>query len=422
MRVTVEKLAPTGEGIARTSEGVGFVAGALPGEDVEAEVEELRKNFWKGRATRVYRPSPVRVSGPHASCAGCDWAHFQPAPALEVKRELFLETMERIGGQRASTFGALPAVSSPLRYRMRSRFHVSGVGPEVAVGYFVPRTHRVEPMVDCEVISREVIALVPGLREAIAGSGVRVQTVTMLEEADASRHLAQVVVTAPAPRRGVERLVAGLSPLLGGLRVEEEHSGTFSETGADSLTLTVGGRPFPVSVDTFVQTNRFLIGPLYDDVRDVARGVAGGRALDAFGGGGLFAGALLDAGHAVTTVEASRSAVRDAERAQPQWADGARWTIVRSDVASFATRQSGRFDLMVVDPPRAGLGSELSTLLAERVSSRIVYVSCEPATLARDLPAMLAKGFRVAQARLYDLFAATHRIEAVVVLDRETGS
>ncbi|HMF08706.1 MAG TPA: TRAM domain-containing protein, partial [Thermoanaerobaculia bacterium] len=116
MRVTIEKLAPTGEGIARTPDGVGFVAGALPGEEVEAEIEELRKNFWKGRTTDVHRASAYRVRGPHAACAGCDWSHFDPVEALKAKRELFLETMERIGGQPPGTFGDLPAEPSPLRY------------------------------------------------------------------------------------------------------------------------------------------------------------------------------------------------------------------------------------------------------------------------------------------------------------------
>jgi 23S rRNA (uracil1939-C5)-methyltransferase len=418
VRVTIEKLAPTGEGIARTPDGVGFVAGALPGEEVEAEVEELRKNFWRGRSTQVHRASAHRVGGPHAGCPGCDWAHFDTVEALQAKKELFLETMERIGGQPGDLFGDLPAEASPPRYRLRNRWHVSGEGAAVTIGYFKARTHRVEPLIDCEAVSLETIALLPRFREGIARTGARVESLAILESSDSAQRLIQALLPpgqTPSAARGV---LSALSPLAAGVEIGGTTGGARLQAGAPALTITIGGRPFPICVDTFIQANRFLVGRLSEAIRELARSSPSGRALDAFGGSGLFAGALLDAGHVVTTVEGSRSAVRDAERARAIWPDGNRWDIVSSDVASFVARQTRDFDLAVVDPPRAGLGLELSGLLARRVASRILYVSCEPATLARDLPAILEKGFRISGARLYDLFAATHRIEAILVLDR----
>src|SRR5580765_1017517 len=141
-RVEIASLAPTGEGVSRTSDGIGFVAGALPGEDVDAEVLEVRKKFWKGRATRVRAPSPLRRTGPHAEgCAGCDWAHYDVEAARRSKRALFLETMERIGGVPGSAFGEIPIEPSDLAYRLRNRFHASGRGEAARVGYFAPGTH-----------------------------------------------------------------------------------------------------------------------------------------------------------------------------------------------------------------------------------------------------------------------------------------
>src|SRR3984893_3333258 len=184
MRVTIEKLAPTGEGITRTSDGVGFIAGALPGEEVEAEIQELKKNFWRGEALEIHKPSPQRLSGPHASCAGCDWAYFERAAALQAKRSLFLETMERIGGQPPEVFGQWPAEESPERYRLRSRYHVSGTDSHTILGYFAPRSHRVEPLTDCEALSRQTVELLPRIRDAIAASGARVAEVSLLETPD----------------------------------------------------------------------------------------------------------------------------------------------------------------------------------------------------------------------------------------------
>ena len=145
-----------------------------------------------------------------------------------------------------------------------------------------------------------------------------------------------------------------------------------------------------------------------------------GTALDAFGGVGLFAGALSEAGHRVVSVEADAEAVVDARRTKERWKDGERWEIEGPvTLARFLQEDDRRFACVVVDPPRTGLGARACrrARAAQREAS-ILYVSCDPATLARDLPAILAEGFRIRDAKLYDLFALTHRVEALVALER----
>src|SRR4029453_10144541 len=142
-RVRISRLAPTGEGISRGEHGVGFVAGALPGEEVEAEVEEKRRTFWRGRAVEILVASRDRVCRPGESCPGCDWGHFEPAAAREAKRALFLETMQRIGKLPVPAFGELPIVASPPGYRIRNRFHLEGRGADLSLGQFAARWHRV---------------------------------------------------------------------------------------------------------------------------------------------------------------------------------------------------------------------------------------------------------------------------------------
>ncbi len=147
--------------------------------------------------------------------------------------------------------------------------------------------------------------------------------------------------------------------------------------------------------------------------------LAPGTALDAFGGVGLFAGALSEAGHGVVSVEADAEAVVDARRTKERWKDGERWQIEGpTTLARFLQEDDRRFACVVADPPRTGLGAELARDLARRSESLFLYVSCDPATLARDLPAILADGFRIRDARLYDLFALTHRVEALIALER----
>jgi len=171
-------------------------------------------------------------------------------------------------------------------------------------------------------------------------------------------------------------------------------------------------------VDSFFQANRSLVVALSEAVSEETRAAAAGEALDVFGGVGLFAGALLDGGYRAVSVEADRGAVGDARRTREAWNDRDRWEIVEATAAAFLDEDDRRFDVVVADPPRAGLGTEFASALARRAKSRFVYVSCDPATLARDLPAILGEGFAIRNARLFDLFAFTHRVEALVTLER----
>ena len=415
-RVTIGNLAPTGEGVSKTADGVGFVAGALPGEEVEAEVLEVRKKFWKGRAISILDRSRFRRCGRHAEgCAGCDWAHFDVEAARASKRDLFLETMERIGEFPAIVFGELPIVASPLAYRLRSRFHASGQGEEARLGYFAPRSHRVEAAEDCEALSPTLASLLPPLREAIASSRAAVAEVSTVEDLEGARRLARATLAPGSDRAHANALLAAAGPLFDGVAIASSDGPILAKRGERRLWIPVAGREFPLTPGTFFQANRHLLEALSGDVRRQASEVAAGRALDLFGGVGLFAGALLDAGHSVVSVEADHAAVEQALAARRRWrAEG--WTIRHGEALAFLERTRERFDVIVADPPRSGLGVALARAIARNPPSLFLYVSCETSTLARDLAALVAAGLPIARAALYDLFPLTHRVEAVVAL------
>jgi len=418
-RVAIEKLAPTGEGIARTSEGTGFVSGSLPGEEVEVEITERRARFWRGRVVELLSSSPHRQFGPHEHCAGCDWAHVEIEFARRAKRDLFLETMARLGGLDAALFGELPLEPSPGGYRLRTRLHAAGRGADSALGYFAPRSHRVEPAENCESLSLETRRWLPRLKEALATSGAPVSEVSIAENREATARIARIALAPEGDRRDAHALESALDRVLEGNVVVGEDGDRWAESGIVLFWHEVAGRQFPVTPDAFFQVNRHLLEPLYEDVRDRARKTPG-LALDAFGGVGFFAGALLDSGHRVVSVESSASAVALAERARERSSagEGNEWKIAQAAMIPFMSAAAETFDLVVADPPRAGLGKELATLLADRIRERILYVSCESATLARDLAVFRSRGYAIAEARLFDLFAYTHRVEAVVTLTR----
>jgi len=419
-RVAIETLAPTGEGVARAPEGVGFVAGALPGEEVDAEVLEERRRFWKGRVAAVRTPSPDRLTGGHAEgCAACDWAHLPLDRARDWKRHLFLETMHRIGELPPGLFGELPIAPSPEGYRLRARFHGRGRGESAALGFFAPRSHDLQPADGCLALGEKLRALLPELEAAVARSGAGVEELSTIETPDETRRLARVRLAAGGGRGEASALVQELAGRLDGIAVEDESGSTVGRSGEARLWLPVGGREFAVTASTFFQANRFLVNALYGDAIQAAR-IPAGTGLDAFGGVGLFAGALLDAGHEVTSVEGDQTSVDLATEAKKRWGASA-WTITRSAVLPFLERTEGSFDIAIADPPRAGLGLRLSAELAPRIRGRLHYVSCDPATLARDLAVLVEGGLAIREARLYDLFAWTHRVEAAVTLEPAGG-
>jgi len=420
VRVRIEKLAPTGEGIVRTADGVGFVDGALPGELVETSIYERRRRFWRGSLRGVLEPSRDRVATAHAGCAGCDWAHFAPAAAREAKTALFLETMQRIGRLSPASFGAPEPAPSEAGYRLRTRLHVAGRGAAARVGYHAPGSHRVVSAAACEAISDSTRASLEPIASAIGEGGLDAAEIAILENIPGARRLLRITAAAgPAEEAALADAARRLESRFDGVRLRPPRGPVRLERGVERLGLEVGGRRFEVSVDAFFQGNRHLVGRLSADVADEAGRAAPGEALDAFGGVGLFAGALLSAGHRVTSVEADPEAAAGARATRERWPDRERWTVEESSVAEFLRGTDRRFDVVLADPPRAGLGTALAGELARRARRLLLYVSCDPATLARDLPAMRAEGLEIRSTRLYDLFAFTHRVESLVALERE---
>jgi tRNA/tmRNA/rRNA uracil-C5-methylase (TrmA/RlmC/RlmD family) len=325
--------------------------------------------------------------------------------------------MQRIGHLDPALFGALePPAASAAGYRLRLRLHIGGRGEDVRLGYFAPRTHEIVDVGACEAVSASTRAGLPEIRDAIAESGIGASELAILEDVPGTRRLLRLSGSGePADEARLGgRLLSGFE----GVLLQTAEGRVRLDRGRRRLDLDVGGRRFRVSVDAFFQGNRHLVGRLMTDVRDEAARISSGTALDAFGGVGLFAGALLDAGHAVTSVERDRQANEDARATRTEWADGGRWTTEATPIDEFLRSDDSEFDVVVADPPRAGLGTELAEALGRRARRLFLYVSCDPATLARDLPALRAAGLEIRSARLYDLFAYTHRVEALIALER----
>jgi tRNA/tmRNA/rRNA uracil-C5-methylase (TrmA/RlmC/RlmD family) len=380
LRLAVERLAPTGEGVAHEAGKVVFVDGALPGETVEAIVFQEKAKYARASAGEIREASPARrpVDAHSAACGGTDWAHVLPAFAREFKRELFLETMRRLGGTPPTAFGELPISESPLEYRLRNQFHAAGG----EVGFYARRSHRIVPLEGCEIVSRET----RGKAGLFAAGEGTVETVETVETGE-------------------------------GHRIAWRAAGSGFPDSAGGLDVDVGGRPFHVSAGSFFQVNRHRLLPFFELVRDLAAQVAPSTALDAYSGAGFLTRALAETGARVAAVEGSSTSASDAAVNRGRLGAGEGIELFRSSVEDYLGGAPAPVDVVVADPPRGGLG-RCAKGVAELAKRRLIYVSCEPASLARDLEPLCSAGLRLSEARLEDFFPLTHRVEAIVVFDR----
>jgi tRNA/tmRNA/rRNA uracil-C5-methylase (TrmA/RlmC/RlmD family) len=433
LELAVSDVAHGGWCVAREPGGrVVFVRHALPGERVRARITDTTARFARAEAVEILQASPDRVEPPcpHAhpdGCGGCDWQHATPQAQRRLKAEVVRQQLRRIAGlDREITVEPLPGDSGGLGWRTRIRL---SVGPGGAAGLLKHRSHEVievgacplaHPLVPVTGITGQRWQQMSSLEVTVSpGSGERAAIVTSA----AGRRRAGGAgppspATPPTPAARAAAMLAGLADTVlasgrGGRLTALRVRGYLHQHAAD--------RAWRVGPGTFWQVHPGAADALTAAVLEALRPAAGDVALDLFCGAGLFAGALAEAvgpGGAVIGAENDRGAVRDARhnlRRLP-WA-----RIHHGDVATMLARETGpasEAGLAVLDPPRAGAGRAVIERLLGPGSRlrRVAYVSCDPATLARDIAVCGELGWQLTGLRAFDAFPMTHHVECVAAL------
>jgi 23S rRNA (uracil1939-C5)-methyltransferase len=407
--------------LARTAEGkVAFVDDGLPGELVRAGVTKKRRNYLQTRVLEVLSASPSRVTPPCPyvpDCGGCQWQHAAYAAQLEMKQQVLADTLRRAGAS-APVAEVVPA-PDPLRYRIRGEFHVigpSGGRGSHQLGFNRRRTYDLVPVDDCLIHHRNLTEALPGIVRALDSTGAARLRSIRLTAHPARRELLWQGLGGEAPRGLQEALAAELPGYL---------------VHQDSLSLeydgaAIDGRPgaplvFRVDSDSFVQVNHAqahnlygrALGYLGDRPGSLVEGYAG------FGAISILAATRPDPDHRpsrVTLVEEGRSAAILARlHSRLHGVDKA--TILAGRVEERLLQlEPDEVDSLVVDPPRAGCSPPVLAEVARLRPSRLVYVSCDPATLGRDLARLAAHGYHVEAQALVDMFPQTYHIESVSLL------
>ncbi|MEV5552511.1 class I SAM-dependent RNA methyltransferase [Nonomuraea wenchangensis] len=410
LELTVGPVAHGGWCVARHEGRVVFVRHALPGERVIAEVTEESAKFLRADAVKILEPSPDRVvppcpyAGP-GRCGGCDWQHATLDAQRRLKAQVVAEQLQRLAGiEREVVVEEVPGAPDGLGWRTRVQFAAL---PGGELGFRRHRSHEIQPVDACLIAHPEVEAVGAESHTWAGAAGV---------EVIASSGGERAVVVRPRPRRSVTvpDLDAPASILL-----DQGKGRTEPRRGSGVLHEQVGERGFRVMGSGFWQVHPGAAETLLDAVLAYAAPEPGEWALDLYCGVGLFAAGLAEAvgpEGAVFGLESEAAAVRDA-RANLRDLPQAR--VERGRVEEALDRfQIERADLVVVDPPRAGLGREVVERVAALEAARIVYVSCDPATFARDLKWLAERGYALSALRAFDAFPMTHHVECVGLLQR----
>lgn len=424
--LTIERVVPGGAGLGRLDGVVALVEGALPGDRVAAEVTRRGRGLFEGTLLEVIEPGSSRREEhdvcPRArdrSCGGCDWPAARLDRHRELKTRIVLDALTRVGGLPASEIPEPAFRPSGSNYRLRNRLHVAGG----RVGFYGPRSHDVADIEGCEIVSEALLARLPALRRAFEGTGARGELAT-LEGRAGSPALGELrLAESVAEPRG---LAGRLREALDGVRVLAPDGQLAAQDGPSALEIDAGGATFRVSVSSFFQGNRFLLDAFLSEARAAlaqsSDGGRPGRALDLYAGAGFFTRALLERGLETTAVEPDPSATADLAVNLARWRrEGlARGEAVAATAERILARPGLAADVVVVDPPRAGLSPEARAGLLRLGAERLVMVSCDPATWARDLKA-LRSAYRLERLTLLDLFPGTHHVETLGLLSRREG-
>jgi 23S rRNA (uracil1939-C5)-methyltransferase len=427
LEVTIEKLIYGGEGLAHHDGSTVFVPFVLPAERVAAVTVEQKKKFIRARIERVLEPSPDRAAArcPHfGTCGGCDYQHIPYESQLKYKTEILRETLRRIG--RIDWPGEITAhASPPWGYRNRAQWKVRPLSEDGAagmgIGYFRAGSTALCAVQDCAILSPLLLKTLLALRAA-AEQGTLPRELREIE-AFAGANDAKLLLNAtfagfPKQAQQLADQLKQILPELVSLLFHDPTRERMELDGPGYVDYEAAGSTYRVGHFSFFQVNRFIVDDL---VREVAESETEGRlALDLFAGVGLFSAALAKRFPRVIAVESNPAAARDLEtNASGRAAPRGRGIEVRAaDVEQFLGKLKEKPELVVLDPPRAGLEPDIVKHLARISPPRLTYVSCDPPTLARDLASLLARGYEISHLHLFDLFPQTFHMEAVVGLRR----
>lgn len=432
--IRIERMGSGAEAVGRTAEGkTVFVAGGAPGDVAEVDLIEDKGSYARAEIARIVEPSPDRIAPPCAfahACGGCPWQHLSYGAQLSTKRDNVVSALvrtARIGSERAERIVAdVVASKRQWGYRNKLEFGISRSNGRFDVGFRREGTHDVVTPALCRAavkpLERAAKALQGALRFAQGSSDLGIHRIGVRGSLR-TRDVEVALWTTPGafPRAHVAKTLESALSATSIVRVLADEGKARKVKGVETLSgrgrwrERMGDVSFETTAPSFFQVNTAQAENLVDEVLGALGDVEGMLVADLYAGGGTFSLPLWFAGADVVAIEYAGTSVRDLRRNAD--ANGADIEIVGGDAARELS-SLGRLDAVVVDPPRAGLAESVVGDLAAAAPERLAYVSCNPATWARDVERLEAAGFSLRRAVPVDLFPQTPHVEVASSFER----
>ncbi|MBI3404175.1 MAG: class I SAM-dependent RNA methyltransferase [Acidobacteria bacterium] len=418
MNVKIEKLIYGGEGLGHADGKTVFVPFVLPGEVVSIRPTEQKKKFVRGRVQHLVTPSDNRAAAlckHFTACGGCHYQHMGYPAQLETKTQILRETLSRLG--RITWNEQIQAhASPPFGYRNRAQWKIRPVAAKPAIGYFQSGSSALCAVEQCPILSPLLEKTLLAFRDSASAGNLPASIQQIEAFADAKDEYVLLTFSMtdfPSSPKVIFEQIRTVAPWASSILLHQTSRDQFELDGPGFLQYATSKHFFRVGHLSFFQVNRFLVEEM---LATVLAGAQGNLALDLFAGAGLFSLPLAGSFDRIIAVEANPAAARDLTKNAESTAGKVQ--AINSEVDDFLARQKESPNMVVLDPPRAGISPQTLKRLIALHAAEIRYVSCDPATLARDLAAFTASGYSIAEIHWFDLFPQTFHIESYVRLVR----
>ena len=434
--IKIHGLGAAGEGVGRLGELIIFVEGALPGEEVLAEILTRKKNYAVGRLVEILKPSPERTEPfcpLYKNCGGCQLQHMSYPAQLKWKRQQVVDAVERIGKISGVEIFDTLGMENPLRYRNKMQFPVGRSNGKLVIGCFARGSHRIIDAQSCLIQNAGNDKILAAVRKIAAQFNLppydedthRGFLRHVMGRVGCNGELMVVLVTATKNFPNEKNFVRALRRELPEVTTIQQNIQTFHNNvilgretkilyGKPTIRDEIGSLKFNISARSFFQVNTAQAEILYKTALDFAELRGGEIVVDAYCGTGTIGLFMARRARKIFGVECVSSAIADAKK-------NARENNIRNaeffvgDAVKILPRLAKNVaaDVVVVDPPRAGCDRKVLETFAEMQPDKIIYVSCNPATLARDLSVLENFGYRAKKIQPVDMFPFTSHVEAV---------
>lgn len=434
----LEDITHSGEGVARIDNMIVFVDGGVPGDTVEIEITAVKKTYMTGKILKLITPSVKRQEPPcpyFGRCGGCQILQIQYKEQLAIKHKIVTDALERIGGIKDVSVNAVIGMETPCRYRNKAQFKISDKG----VGFFAKRSHQIVPIKDCLTQPESCVPVIETFNKLMKDGcfelydeqqhtgflrGIVQRTneqgenmIVIVGNGRKLKHKDKILQAIPERIPDVRSVYLNVNTTRGNAVLGRENHLLL---GTPQIEERIGDLSFLISPNSFFQVNTTQTKVLYDLVKNMAALTGSETLFDLYCGTGTIGLYLAREAAQVYGIEIVENAVLDAkENAERNHIKNIEFIHGKSETEAPRLAEKGIHpDVIVLDPPRKGCDSALLEMINTLAVPKVVYVSCNPSTLARDLKILREYGYQVREVQPVDLFPGTGHVESVVLLSK----